>query len=63
MSEFPCYVNSNVFYAWPTQGLLPKWSVSALIVMDNVTFHKRNGMLRTIKEKGCMAEIFYLLTA
>lgn len=44
LSVFPCYVNSDVFYAWLTQDLLPKVSKDAVVVMDNASFHKRDDM-------------------
>lgn len=56
LSLFPCSVNSDVFYAWLTQDLLPKLSSGAVIVMDNATFHKRDDMLNAIRDDGCIAE-------
>lgn len=56
LSVFPCYVNSDVFYAWLTQDLLPKVSKGAIIVMDNASFHKRNDMLEEIQKYGCTLE-------
>ena len=44
-SVFSCYINSDVFYAWLTQDLLPKISKEAVIVMDNASFDKREDML------------------
>ncbi len=56
LSLFTSSVNSDVFYAWLTQDLLPKVKEGAVIVMDNATFHKRNDMLQAIKDSGCIAE-------
>lgn len=56
LSLFSSSINSDVFYAWLTQDLLPKLSAGAVIVMDNATFHKRADMLAAIKEHGCIAE-------
>lgn len=56
LSLFSSSVNSDVFYAWLTQDLLPKVKEGAVIVMDNATFHKRNDMLQAIKNSGCIAE-------
>ena len=56
LSMFSSSINSDVFYAWLTQDLLPKLSAGAVIVMDNATFHKRADMLAAIKEHGCIAE-------
>jgi len=36
---FETTVNSDIFYAWVTQDLLPKLHVNAVIVLDNATFH------------------------
>ena len=41
ISLFSFNVNSDVFYAWMTQDLLPKVPVGSVIVMDNASFHKR----------------------
>ncbi|WP_443197737.1 transposase [Pseudoalteromonas sp. '520P1 No. 412'] len=56
MSVFSCYINSEVFYAWLTQDLLPKISNNAVIVIDNASFHKREDMLDAIDEHGCTLE-------
>ena len=56
MSVFTCYVNSDVFYAWLTQDLLPKVPQDSVIVMDNASFHKRSDMLDAIKEYGFTCE-------
>ena len=34
-------VNTDVFYAWLTQDLLPKIPPQAVIVRDNASFHRR----------------------
>ena len=36
---FESTINSDVFYAWLTQDLLPKVPAGAVIVMDNASFH------------------------
>ncbi|WP_141553621.1 transposase [Candidatus Regiella insecticola] len=36
---FDCHINSDIFYAWVTQDLLPKSPPGAVLVMDNVRFH------------------------
>ena len=56
LSVFPCYVNSDVFYAWLTQDLLPKTSKDAVLVMDNASFHKRDDMFDAINQHGCTVE-------
>lgn len=52
VSLFDCNINSDVFYAWLTQDLLPKLSTSVVIVMDNASFHKRADMVQAIREAG-----------
>ena len=56
LSLFSSSINSDVFYAWLTQDLLPKVNSGAVIVMDNATFHKRKDMLAAITQSGCIAE-------
>ena len=34
-------VNSDIFYTWVTQELLPQLPPNSVIVMDNARFHKR----------------------
>ena len=45
LSVFSFYINSDVFYTWLTQDLLPKISKDVVIVMDNASFHKTEDML------------------
>ena len=49
-------VNSDVFYAWLIQELLPRIPAGAVIVMDNVSFHKRHDMLEAISANQCKVE-------
>ena len=53
---FDTYINSGVFYAWLTQGLLPNTPTNSIIVLDNATFHKRNDALKEIEQQGHIAE-------
>ncbi|UOY08503.1 transposase [Muricauda sp. SCSIO 64092] len=53
---FDTYINLDVFYAWPTQELLPNVPQNAVIVLDNATFHKRKGAQDAIEQKGCTLE-------
>ena len=52
VSLFNCNINSDVFYAWLTQDLLPKLPPNTVIVMDNASFHKRADMVQAIEEAG-----------
>ena len=49
---FDAYIDSDVFYAWLTQDLLPKTPPHSVIVMDNASFHKREDMTEAIKKQG-----------
>ena len=53
---FESTINSDVFYAWLTQDLLPKVPRGSVIVMDNASFHKRQDMITAINESGCIVE-------
>ncbi len=56
VSLFNSNINSNIFYAWLTQDLLPKVKKGAVIVMDNATFYKRKDMIKAIQMAGCIIE-------
>ena len=51
---FDTRLNWDVFSAWLiTQHLLAKIAVGAVIVMDNVSIHKRPDMLEPTRGKQC----------
>jgi transposase len=52
LSLFSCNVDSDVFYAWLNEDLLPKTPSGSVIVMDNASFHKRNDMIELIESAG-----------
>ena len=43
-------INSQVFYSWVEQVLLPELPPNSVIVMDNATFHKRQDIQDLIQE-------------
>ena len=45
-------IDSDVFYVWVTQGLLPTGPPNAVVVLDNATFHKREDIKDAIQEAG-----------
>ena len=45
-------VNSEVFFTWITQELLPKLPSKCVIVMDNASFHKRLDIQNAIRDTG-----------
>jgi transposase len=49
-------INSEVFFQWVIQDLLPKLPESCVIVMDNATFHKRLDIQHAIKANGHLLE-------
>ncbi|CAK0757001.1 hypothetical protein CCP3SC1_270033 [Gammaproteobacteria bacterium] len=46
-------INSNVFYSWITQDLLPKLPPNCVLVMDNATFQD---IQQAIKNAGHILE-------
>lgn len=53
---FECNIDSDVFYAWLTQELLPNIPESSVIVLDNAAFHKREDALSAVKQQGHILE-------
>lgn len=49
-------INSDVFFAWLTQDLLPKLPKNSVIVMDNAAFHKRIDIQQAIADAGHILE-------
>ena len=49
---FKTNINADIFTAWVEQDLLPKLPESAVIVMDNATFHKRQNTQNMIRKAG-----------
>ena len=49
-------IDSDVFYAWVTQALLPKCPPKAVIVLDNASFHKREDIKSAIQDAGHILE-------
>ena len=46
-------INSDVFYQWVVDDLLPKVPANAVLVMDNASFHKREDIQKAIIDAGC----------
>ncbi|WP_320410346.1 IS630 family transposase [Candidatus Hamiltonella defensa] len=49
---FNCSINSDVFYAWVTQELLPALPHPCVMMMDNASFHKRKDIQHAILNAG-----------
>lgn len=45
-------INSDIFYAWVTNELLPALPTNAVVVLDNATFHKRQDIQDVIRKAG-----------
>ncbi|NJO15842.1 MAG: transposase [Thioploca sp.] len=45
-------VNSEVFYTWITQELLPQLPNQGVVVMDKASFHKRLDIQKAIRDAG-----------
>jgi transposase len=46
------YIDSDVFYAWLTQSLIPNLPANSVVVLDNASFHKRQDMLDALTNAG-----------
>lgn len=55
-SLFNGTINSDVFYAWVMQDLIPKLPKGAVVVMDNATFHKRHDIQKAFTDNGFILE-------
>lgn len=53
---FDSNINSDIFYVWLTQDLIPKLPQHSIIVMDNASFHKRSDTITAIQRNGHILE-------
>ncbi len=49
---FLCNIDSDVFFKWLVDDLIPKLPSSSVVVMDNASFHKRQDMREEIEKAG-----------
>jgi transposase len=49
-------INSDIFYAWITQELLPRIPQYSVVVMDNAPFHKRKDIQEAFHKKNVILE-------
>lgn len=56
LSLIPANINSDIFYLWITEDLLPQINQKAVIVMDNACFHKRADIIQAISDSHCILE-------
>lgn len=55
-SFFEASINSDTFYAWLVQDLLPKVPEKSVLVFDNAAFHQRKDIHSEIKKSGIAIE-------
>ena len=53
---FNANIDSDIFYAWLTQALLPKIPPNSVLVMDNASFHKRADIQEVIRQQDIILE-------
>ena len=53
---FESNLNSDVFYAWVVSCLVPVLPTNAVVIIDNVSFHKRTDILEAIENTGVTVE-------
>ncbi|MCW9718847.1 transposase [Avibacterium sp. 21-599] len=47
---FDCPIDSDIFYVWLTEALLPELEKPTVIVMDNAAFHKQRDIIEAIDQ-------------
>ncbi|MCW9717149.1 transposase [Avibacterium sp. 21-599] len=47
---FDCPIDSDIFYVWLIEALLPELEKPRIIVMDNAVFHKRRDIIEAIDQ-------------
>ena len=56
VSLFTGAINTNTFYAWVEQDLLPQLPPNSVVVMDNAAFHKRADIRQLFEQAGHVLE-------
>jgi transposase len=56
VSLFKSNINSDTFYAWITQDLLPRLGENSVLIMDNAAFHKRKDVRDAIINHNIILE-------
>jgi len=49
---FDCTVDTDVFFAWTVQILLPKLPANSILILDNASFHKRLDIREAVRNAG-----------
>jgi len=53
---FSCNIDSDIFYAWVKNCLLLNIPSTAVLIMDNASFHKRKDIQQLIQNAGHIIE-------
>ena len=56
VSLFTGTIDTNTFYAWLEQDLLPKLPPNSVVIMDNATFHQRADIRQLLEHAGHVLE-------
>jgi transposase len=51
-------IDGDTFYTWVVEDLLPNLTYGYVVIMDNISFHKRKDTVKAIQDKGC--ELLFL---
>lgn len=49
-------INTDIFYGWTTECLIPKLPEKSVVVLDNASFHKRKDIVEAIENAGHIVE-------
>ena len=49
---FDEHIDSDIFYQWTVECLLPELKQTSIIVLDNAAFHKRHDIQQAIANAG-----------
>ncbi len=53
---FECAINGDIFYEWVKQVLFKVLPKSSVVVMDNISFHKRPDIKKSMTDAGHQLE-------
>ena len=53
---FDSNIDSDIFYAWLTENLIPQLPERSVVVMDNASFHKRQDMIEALEREHHIPE-------
>ena len=56
VSLFTGTIDTDTFYAWVEQDLLPQLPPNSVVIMDNATFHKHDDIQQLLEQTGYILE-------